>query len=491
MAPSMIAKCEPSMTPEQTARRYEDLPGFELLDYAEVALPIWQLNVEAVSAIRRGLQPIKEFALRSLDAGLGAQDLSGFLGLDEAVVRGVLADLVSDRYLAPGENAQITDAGRKALIEGHSSPSNEILSLLFDGILRRPVSWSALDFAYPREVEDGVVAEIPATPAAPPEITDLALPDVDQVLRDNLSGTVDGRDILRLKRIVRHRRLFRRAVALIFRSKKGELRTRFIVNGVPDELLEQGFAEHGGNLRKGLVRAFSDSYLKANLRSHLGHEAGRRILDANDYLRRQAFVSIAVLKVDNQKRRVTLVERGELPPSDRPTVTAIKEAELAEVAAREALASADARPAAVYEKIELLQRGMREAKSSLSFSTRGLSPQVVDKKFLNNLRDLLDKQVHVTLTMHVDAVGWRARGRDWAQAHDTITAWAKARPDLLNLRQTREGRYYHLAWDDRIALVANRPMLSNHGRTRAFEQFAGFVLQESSLIREYLTRVNR
>lgn len=42
------------MTPEQIARRYEELAGFELVDYAEAALPLWQLNVEAISVVRRG-----------------------------------------------------------------------------------------------------------------------------------------------------------------------------------------------------------------------------------------------------------------------------------------------------------------------------------------------------------------------------------------------------------------------------------------------------
>ena len=51
------------MTPEQIARRYEDFAGFELVDYAEAALPLWQLNVEAVSVMRRGLQPMRERAL--------------------------------------------------------------------------------------------------------------------------------------------------------------------------------------------------------------------------------------------------------------------------------------------------------------------------------------------------------------------------------------------------------------------------------------------
>lgn len=481
------------MTPEQIARRYEDFAGFELVDYAEAALPLWQLNVEAVSVMRRGLQPMREFVLRSLEAGLVAGDLPGFLGLDEAVVGGVLADLLSDRYVTLVEgSAQVTDTGRKALKDGVSSPGNEILTLLFDGVLRRPVAQPTIDFAYPREVEDGVVAEIPATPAAQPEIADLSLPDVDQVLHDQAGGRSEmNRDILRLKRIVRHRRHFRRAVALVFRSRKGEVRTRFIVNGAPDEQLEQSFADRGGNLRKGLVRAFSDAYVKANLRAHLGGEAAKRVLEPADYGVRQAQLSIATLKLAGLRRRTGMAARGELAPADRPATEALQEAELAERLAREAMDQPDARPAAVYEKAEFLERALHEPKTSLSISTRGLAPHIVDEKFLKALRGLVDRGVQVTITAHKTVTEWRSRGKDWARAVDVISELAKSRPELMRLRISSEERYFHLAWDDRVALVANRPMLSNFGRTRAFDQFAGFVLQEPKLIADYLARVHR
>lgn len=480
------------MTPEQIARRYEELAGFELVDYAEAALPVWQLNIEAVSVLRRGLQPMKEFVLRSLEAGLASEDLPGFLGLDDTVVRGVLADLLSDRHVSSDPDTHVTDLGRQALVEGISSPANEVLPVLFDGVLRRPVVWSSVEFAYPREVEDGVVAEIPATPATPPSIGDLSLPDIDQVLHDQVGGRAEmNRDILRLKRIVKSRRHFRRGVALLFRSSRGEVRTRFIVNGIPDEQLEQSFAEHGGNLRKGLVRAFSDGHVKAYLRSHLGTDVAKRVLESADYRERQTQRSIAELRLSGLKRRSAMVERGELLPSDVPSAEALRQAEEASAAAHRALEQPDARPAAVYEKAELLERALTEPQQSLSISTRGFAPHIVNDRFLSRLEKLMQRGVHVTLTVHSETASWRARGKDWAQAMDRISNWAKSNPAHLRLRVTKQSRYYHVSWDGRVALVANRPMLSNHGRNRAFDQFAGFVLQEPSLVADYLTRVNK
>src|ERR1700679_4182093 len=87
------------MSSEEIARRHEELPGFELVDYAEVALPLWQLSVESISVAHKRLPPISEFTLRALKAGLRVQELSGFLGLTEDVLDGTLAQLLSDRLV--------------------------------------------------------------------------------------------------------------------------------------------------------------------------------------------------------------------------------------------------------------------------------------------------------------------------------------------------------------------------------------------------------
>lgn len=479
------------MTPDQIARRYEELQGFELLDFAEAAVPLWQLNVEAISVIRRGLQPIREFVLRSLVEGLHADDLVGFLGLEESIVRGALADLASDKFIAPGEEIAITELGRKALTEGISTPAEEVLTILFDGITRKPIASLALDLALPKEVDDGAIAEIPATPPVKPTIYDLSLPEIDQVLSDQPGRGDASRDILRVKRIARYKRVFRKVVVLVFRSRKGEIRTRFIVNGVPDENLEQRFAEHGGNLRKGLVKALSDGYLKSNVRSHLGHDLARRVLDQADYLVRQRAVSLAALKVAAIRRREGAVDRGENSEDQRPTAEEIEAALTAEHEARLSLTQAPARPAAVYEVAEFLRRAMSEAKISVSISTRGLAPHLVDRDFLRALEHLLRRGVQVTILLHEEANQWRSRGKDWIQAFDALAKLSVKFPAALGVRENREKRYYHISWDNQVALVANRPMLSNHGRIRSFEQFAGFVINEPESVVAYLSRVAR
>jgi hypothetical protein len=75
------------MSPEDVARRFERKSGYELIDYAPVALPLYRLTVDAVTMVHSEIPPIKEFVMRSLAAGLShLEEVAGFLGLDEAVV---------------------------------------------------------------------------------------------------------------------------------------------------------------------------------------------------------------------------------------------------------------------------------------------------------------------------------------------------------------------------------------------------------------------
>jgi hypothetical protein len=480
------------MTPEEVARRYEDLRGFELVDYSEVGLPLWQLGVEALSLAHKPLQPIKEFVLRSVGLHLSEVDIAGFLGLDPAVVRGALAELVSEKLLNSDENLEVTKQGLEALIlNGVRAPIEEQLQILFDGILRKPTAAPPEEVALPRDMEEGAIVEIGALPPNRPTVGDLDIADVDHVLQEMSGGRVEmGRDILKLKRIARHRRLFRRAVGLVFKAKKGkELRVFFVVSGVRDEVIEAKFAQSGGTSRPGFVREFSDAYINANVRRHLGSEISQKLLDFSQFEILQRDVSLTRLRRAGQLRKVAAVERGEIPQAERPSLEDIEESQVAELSAVSKIGSVPARPASVYEMRELLNTALREAKKTISVSSKGLAPHIVSDKFLQNIRRLLNGGVEIKIFIHQNTLGWKDRGRAWERAFLGLEEMSSDKGSLLQLLWTREDRYYHLAWDDRKVLVCNRPFLSNHGRIKSFEQFAGFVVQDPGLVDLYLKRV--
>jgi hypothetical protein len=483
------------MTPEEVARKFEKLHGFELVDYSEIALPLWQLNIETLSLAHRRFQPIVEYVLRGVQGGLCIEDISGFLGLNLDVVRGAVIQLSADRLVLTRDGVcALTELGRKAVMEeGIQLPIEEQLPVLFDGLTRQPALKKPEETVPPREIEDGAVVEIPSIPANRPTISELNLADVVHFLSTQSGGRREmGRDIIRLKRISRSRRISRRAVGLVFKAKVGkELRVIFVVDGAVDERLQNRFAAGGGTSRAGFVRAFSDAYVAANVRRHLGQEASRTPLDFSEYERLQQQLSNAKLRKAVLERKTQLVKSGVLPARDLPSTKVVQSATDEESHARDALAAAPVRPAAVYESAELLNAAIVTAKSSISISSRGLAPHIVDQSLVQALKKAAANNVRITITLHEDSFEWPKRGPGWSKAYAQINDLSRDHGDLVQVRRSRESRFFHVSSDDRIALVCNRPLLSNHGRVRAFEQFAGFVLQRKDLVEAYLHRVLR
>jgi hypothetical protein len=483
------------MTPEEVARRFENIPGFDLVDCAEVALPLWQLGVEALSVAHRRFQPISEYVMRALNVGLRGVEIGGFLGLEADVVRGTLAQLVVEKFVKaePGLE-ELTDVGRRTLAEGSIQvPVEEQLTVLFDGLIRKPLELPPEQIALPRDIEDGEVVEIAAIPPTRPTVADLKIAEVVNVLERQSGGRAEmGRDVLRLKRISRYRRYFRRGVGLVFKARKGkELRLMFVIEGMPNEELQHKFAEAGGTSRPGFVRAFSDAYLAANVRRHLGPEVSRLVLDFSEYEKLQRRVSIVKLRRVALERKLALAQLGELPQAEAPDGTAIDAVRKEEAEALVALAAAPVRPASVYEPFELLTAAFLTANSSISVSSKGLAPHIVDRRLVQLLRRGMARGVQVDLTLHEIAFDWARRGGAWNRAYSEVDTLVREFPDTFRVHRTKEDRFFHLSWDRKVAMVCNRPFLSNQGRVRSFEQFAGFVLQRPDLVDAYIQRITR
>lgn len=178
--------------------------------------------------------------------------------------------------------------------------------------------------------------------------------------------------------------------ALVFKApRSSDLRVFFVVNGVRDEDLERRFAEAGGTARRGFVRAFSDAYLSANLRRHLGAEVTQKMIDPSSYLVAQRTVSIAKIRREGLARKAAMVAKGQLAPNEAPDAQSIADATAAEHAAVQQIENALSRPAAVYEKAEMLARALASATKRLSISSKGLAPHIVDKVFLGKARRLV------------------------------------------------------------------------------------------------------
>jgi hypothetical protein len=490
------------MSPEDVARRHEEMLGYELVDYAEIALPVWQLSVEAISIAHRRFSPIQEYVLRGLAVGLASDELTGFLGLDANIVDGTMFQLVSDRLVRVNitENGLnslkeyvLTDEGGRALREeGIAIPVEDQFQVFFDGIHRLPTDVSQEQIALPRDTDSGLLVELPAIPPNKPSVSDLKVADVQRVLVQQSGGRAEfGKDLISLKRISRYRRLFRRGVGLVFKGtqNRGDLRLKIIVGGVRTEAIERQFADQGGLSRPGFMKAFSDAYLNANLRKHLGADMSAVLLDGVESQARQRTYSVAKLRMSSIERKLLMVSSGELSREEGPSVEQLRKARADLKGAREALSQPLVRSAAVYEQSEFVQSAFSTAKHSISISSLGLSNVAVDAKFLATLELRLNQGLIVTVLVEREIYERDRNHSEFGRPYIAMQRLAD-KYSSLKLNVQNENRYFHLAVDSHLMLVSNRPFLSNIGRIRTFEQYSGYFVQEIGLVGSYLNRVS-
>ena len=471
---------------EDIARRFERRTGFELIDYAPVALPIFRLTVDAITMIHREIPPIREFVMRSFSSGLAnPEEVAGFLGLEASIVEATVNQLVGDRYAIGSEDGSVslTDRGLEVLAKAReSSPQDEMLVFLYDRLLQKPVRLAPDQVLAPAFVDPQRVIEIRPYPAEGPDVGELSMPDVVQILEQQAGGRAAyGRDLLRLKRIVRRVRMFRPAVALVFKKvRSSDIHIDFIVDEVRHEVLSNVFAERGGPKKMGFIKSIDESSATADLRRSLGTNVQKLSPAPSVLEERRLSVSMARIKFQAASARLER-KGGFVDGSDQTSLTeAVVTAADALAVAEQELRSFPARPVTPFEIPEFLDRALGEASQLLMISSRTLDKSLVDGVFFKRLQEVLARGARVVISLTDDAP---------TDGPVLELERVRARFPKLQLFSGRRNQTQHLICDSAFALVTNRPFLSNLGKVRTFHQVVGYLLQRSDLVEAFVERI--
>lgn len=472
------------MTPEDIARQHENLHGYELIDYAPVALPVYRLTVDAVTMVHQALPPMREFVMRSIATGLTFEDeISGFLGLDAATVQSTISQIKFGRLATVDEDNRLslTDHGISVLEKAYeAAPQDEMLVFLYDRLLRHPVRYETGDLLAPGAIDSLKVIEIRPYPAEGPEVQELKLPETLQVLEKEVGGRKTfGRDLLRLKKIVRRARMFRPGVALVYKKNRStDIHISFFVDDTRQEEIEHAFTIAGGAKKMGFVKSIDASSTWADLRKHIGLDHHKSSLTSEDLLKARAAVSLARLRHQvavGRSRHASLNQDEQYQNED-----SIKDSADGLVRAEVALATFPIRPAAPYEMAEYLANALRTCTRRLMISSKNVDKSHVDETFLNQIRKILAKGVEVTINL-TDSVGDERAAVELEKL--------KKKYNNLQLNLARKSPFYYVICDDIFSVVTNKPFLSNIGKVRTFYSISGYVLQESGLVDAYAERV--
>lgn len=387
------------MRADEIARRLDNRAGYELLTYREVGLPFFGLHSTALVQEKQDRSCIEEFALRSLSSGLeSAAQIQGILGLPERIVMNAVADLVRQeavRTLDNGERLVLTERGRE-LLDGGSivRPLEQTLWFPFDGLLRKP-KWPGTTPLLRRQdaLEEGLLLIRPI-PARPPDMDDLSVPDVSEVVRLVAGAKRGERSVLKIVSIEKRYQRYLPAVLLVYRAYHGdEVQVGFAIDGRASHEHELVFARAGGVERQGILELIEDHSRPAvdgplaDRVAHLVEKAGELRKDAERITSsRSAADKAAVERV----RATGDAERANAAESETKAQSDLADAE-------KQLRQAPARPVPVYEHQGILEDALDTARNRLLILSPWIRRAVVNDVFVKKVARACTRGVTVSI----------------------------------------------------------------------------------------------
>lgn len=217
------------MTPEETARYHADRPGYELIDFAEVCLPIFKIYMVASLLQHTPLAPIYEFVLRAVR--LGVDDVEGIaacLGIPQRMVQDTIKALHDTEELAfvpgdgeGGDRFVLTRKGERTTTSlERIRPEQQTIPIYFDGLTRSPIEPPVQPLLSGKQPEQLGIKEIPALPASKIDVDDIDVTEAGKMFSKERSSE-GRRDLLSIKSIERRMRLHWPVTALVFQPIDG------------------------------------------------------------------------------------------------------------------------------------------------------------------------------------------------------------------------------------------------------------------------------
>jgi len=478
-------------------RRYDNRPGFDLVSYQEVGLPVYKITIDALTQIRKPIPPIEEYVLKIIDAGVASEkEIAGFLGLELSITMEAMVNLrVSEDIdlIAPDASQlqiwRLTKKGERTLREAKIIvPEERTFEINFDGLLRTPRWYGQFEKSLlkPKYIRDKGIVEIEPSPKHPPELSDLKLKDIEKIIqeieiaRDRKSKNSQEQDLLALKAIERRQRFFQPATALVYKAKDSdEIQVAFIVDNVLSGEHETAFARADG-VRKLRI---ADS-----LRQSDSHKLAEEVLGSNfidqDSLAKSRELNkrslTAQASINTVQESLKQVETDEEKENLRQKITKLEE-EIKRVIAEKSTLSIQ--NLEMYDHRPLLERAVRESEKRLMIISPWINTHSVDKLFLEEFENLLKRKVMVYIGYGIDD------GKDQKYPN------RKAEKDLENLASKYSQNFMlkrlgdtHakiLISDTKFAVITSFNWLSFKGeRDRTFRDERGILVSDPKKIDE-------
>jgi hypothetical protein len=390
------------MDSHEIAAKYDERDGYELVSYAEVAMPIFRIAASALIQSALTFSPIEEFTLRLLETGLtDSNEISGFLGLDQQVLDAVIIGLIQNVLVRENHDGslELTVKGRQDIAAQRPlRPKTETITFYVDGLTRNAY-WHRGYLNTPRDVKDLGLVEIRAIPMRRPNIDEVEVEDVDRAIQIAL-GKESGKKVLRLREVFKSKRFFYDATVLVFRNTSNDdIQMAFAIDGRISAAHELAFAKGGGLKKSGIAKsilASLDDQRKIEVCgtdfSNIVNKAEEIGKHTNPEVRQT--LARAKLKAETKLKEIDL---GTSIQADNKEYGEHEQLQKEIESLRNQLNSLPVRNIPVYEHPPILDDTLTNASKRVLIISPWITSAVVNSVFLRKIRNLLDRGVELTI----------------------------------------------------------------------------------------------
>ena len=397
------------MKAEDIAARFDDRPGFRLVDYDEVGLPVYKLTATALLLAKKSLSPIEEFVLRSIDMGFShVSEIGALLGLSEFIVRAALANLIRSEDIFEKSDSSVALKPKGSITvksEVTITPREQTIVFYYDGLTRKPRLFSKLELYSPIQASASGLRQIRSFPARKPNIDELDVNDVFETLKKTARSSEEQLQLLRIKEIRFAHRLFVGGIMLVYRSKStDDVQVGFAIDGRRSEEHELAFLKAGGPKILGIEDSVRMTNIEKEQKQALGskcrwvREKAKSAEKEAEKLQREIASAKFVTEIAEQKLEsamdVVHVEkaRNEL---------GIIQGRVVKI--EDALKKVPVRPIPVYEHPRILGVSINKANSRLMIISPWITPAVVNRDMIDSLGALLERNVQLYIGYGISA----------------------------------------------------------------------------------------
>jgi hypothetical protein len=459
------------LEPNEIARRYGAKPGFKLIDFTQVALPVFVIPIEAIVIAAKPLSLVDEFVLRSIAEGVNTLEaLTGFLGLENLFVKKRLGELIGQDLLAygPGKDgsaiARLTTKGTDSLKKSQVvHPKRESFTLAIDGITRQAMNSSPGRLLAGRDVRAFGLLEVRAFPQdKAPEFSEIGQMDLTAALANGLKKDKNIQRVMSLAHMGKRLRRYREATMLIFRAERGrQIHVEFFIDGRRSPTLNEAFSRHDG------VKAL-----------HIAEQVEASIARTEQELK-----SVLPSLVDGKESKQAAAMRPKLQPLvnavgflaskiEQKEVSTKESASTAEIESLKAklmevqdeLESVEIRYIEVHEHRPLFEQSLRDAERRLLIISPWIRDSVLNRSRLDKIKCLVEKGVKVFIGYGLGEDD--KKGRDKGEFAIKFLGQLAQRHSNLFFHELGDTHAKILLMDDRYAVIGSFNWLSFEGSAK-------------------------